>query len=156
MTLNIYVPSNEQNLKLFNRYFKFKYAGLTWMVTAYDTISTPGIIEFTAQEDYDCDHEDLLIQPIDPNPPVEDTTVPTIMGETFVRPLVTNVFEATEVISNAKWTISLVANKKDVSEVLIWESQDNILKVTWTSMVSGSYVISYGDLTKTVVVESLF
>lgn len=154
MTLNIYVPSNEQNLKLFNRYFKFKFAGLNWMVTAYDSISTPGIIEFTAQENYECDHDDLLIEPIDPNPPVEDTTAPTIIGDTFVRPLVTQVFEAT--ITGATWSIQLPSEKQKVSDVLTWETQDNIIKVTWTSMVSGSYIITYGDLTKTVVVESLF
>ena len=156
MTLNIYAALNEQTKKLFNRYFKFKFAGLTWMVTAYDTVSTPGIIEFTAQEDYDCDSEDLLIEPIDPNPPVEDATAPTIVGETFVRPLVTYEFEATCNIAGQKWTIALQSDKLKVADALTWEVAENKIRVTWTAMVSGSYVITYGDLTKTVVVESLF
>ena len=155
MTLNIYVPSNEQNLKLFNRYFKFKYAGLTWMVTAYDSISTPGIIEFTAQEDYNCDHEDLLIEPIDPNPPVEETA-PQIIGDTFVKPLMKYAFEAIPLTVEYTWELSLENTKQNVKDVLSWEINDNIITVTWTAMVSGSYILRYGDLTKTVIVESLF
>ena len=30
------------------------------------------------------------------------------------------------------------------------------LKVTWTALLSGSYIIMRGDLEKTVLVESLF
>ena len=156
MTLQIYAPLNDITKKLFNRYFRFKFADLTWMVTAYDSISTPGIIEFTAQEDYDCDHEDLLIEPIDPNPPVTNTTAPQIVGETFVRPLITCEFIANPMIQGQSWSIALPSDKQNVSDVLSWESKDNVIKVTWSAMVSGSYIISYGDLTKTVVVESLF
>lgn len=156
MTLNIYVTLNEQTQRLFDRYFKFKYAGRYWMVTAFDHISTPGVLEFTAQEDYDCDHGDLLIEPIDPNPPVESATAPTIQGETFVRPLITSVFEATTEIQGQTWTVSLPSEKQSVKDVLEWTATGNVIKVTWTAMVSGSYVITYGDLTKTVVVESLF
>ena len=156
MTLNIYVPLNEQTQKLFNRYFRFKFAGLYWMVQAYDSISTPGIIEFTAKEDYDCEHEDLLIEPVDPNPPPTNLTAPVIEGDTFVRPLVTSEFKATQYIPTYSWSISLPTDKQKVEDVLTWESKDNTIKVTWTSMVSGSYIITYGDLTKTIVVESLF
>ena len=155
LTLNIYVSLNEQTKKLFDRYFRFKFGGRYWMVTAFDHISTPGILEFTAQEDYDCDGNDLLIEPVDPNPPVDNTTESYIQGETFVRPLVTNVFEATAVIAGQSWTVSLPTGKA-VADVLEWTATDNVIKVTWTAMVSGSYILTYGDLTKTVVVESLF
>lgn len=156
MTLNIYVSKNEQTLKLLNRYFKFKFSGLTWMVTAYDSISTPGIIEFTAEENYDCDYDELLITPIDPNPPIKDKKEPAIIGETFVRPLMTASFTLNTDAIDGKWELSLPSEKQKVDDVLDWTVEDSVLKVTWTSMVSGSYIITYGNLTKTIVVESLF
>lgn len=155
MTLNIYAALNEQTLKLFNRYFKFKFAGLTWMVTAYDSISTPGIIEFTAQEDYECNHEDLIIEVVDPNPEVTPED-PRIDGDTFTKPLITYVFEALPEILEYEWTIALENSKQKPEDVLTWEINGNKISVTWTAMVSGSYILQYGDLTKVVIVESLF
>lgn len=156
MSLHIYVPLNEQNKKLFKRYFRFKFADLYWQIQAYDSISTPGIIDFTAKEDYECDHEDLIIEPIDPNPPPESATAPIIEGDTFTRPLIVSEFRASQFIPTYSWSVSLPTDKQKVEDVLTWESQDNVIKVRWTSMVSGSYIISYGDLSKTIIVESLF
>ena len=43
---------------------------------------------------------------------------------------------------------------KDVLKYNVLE--DGSIDVTWTAMISGSYILHYGMLEKTIVVESLF
>lgn len=157
LTINAYVTSNEKTIKYFDRYQRFSFAGRYWKVTAPDSISTPGILEFTAEEDYDCDHEDLIIKTVDPNPPPQEYEN-SIIGETFVNPLESTIFSTRFMMNNEiKWQVKLPNENKDVDDVLEWEVlEDNSIKVTWTAMVSGSYVITRGDLTKTIIVQSLF
>ena len=81
-----------------------------------------------------------------------------IIGESFVKPLQTAVYSINQVIPDTEWRVYLPSDNKDVEDVLTWtisEDQTNI-SVTWTHMVSGSYEIAYGDLKKTIIVESLF
>lgn len=156
LTLSVYVPLNDKTVKQFDRYQRFAFAGRYWRVTAPDNISTPGILEFSAEEDYDCDHEDLIIEVVDPNPPVEETEN-MIIGETFVKPLGSYTYIVKNIIYDANWEVSLPSDNKDVEDVLEYEIlEDGSLKVTWTAMVSGSFVIKYGDLERTIIVQSLF
>lgn len=156
LTLNVYVTLNEQTRRAFTRYNHFKFMGMNWRINTFDQISTPNILEFTAQEDYECDHQDLIIETLDPNPPVS-AMEPSIEGETFVMPLSTVEFSAINVPDGGKWTVLLPSElNKDVSDVLSWETDGNKIRVTWTAMVSGSYIIQFGDIKKTVVVQSLF
>ena len=55
-----------------------------------------------------------------------------------------------------EWSINLDSENKDIKDVLTWTINSNKITVQWTAMVSGSFVIHYGPLTKNVVVESLF
>ena len=156
LTINAYVAKTDKTMKLFERYQKFSFAGRYWKVTAPDSISTPGILEFTAEEDYDCDHEDLIIKEVDPNPPMPDFEN-VIEGETFVKPLSTMTYTPRYTLENTKWEIRLPSENKDIEDVLEYEVlEDNSLRVTWTAMVSGSYEIQYGPLEKTIIVQSLF
>lgn len=156
LTINAYVANTEKTVKYFDRYQKFQFAGRYWKVTAPDSISTPGILEFTAQEDYDCDYADLIVKVVDPNPEVAEFEN-AIEGETFVTPLSTYTYSVKKFIYDATWSISLPSENKDIDDVLEWEVlEDNSIRVTWTAMVSGSYIISYGDLTRTIIVQSLF
>lgn len=156
LTLNVYVSLNDKTVKWFDRYQRFAFAGRYWRVTALDNISTPGILEFSAEEDYDCDHKDLIIEIVDPNPPVEETEN-MIIGEIFVKPLGSYTYTVKNIIYDANWEVSLPSNNKDVEDVLEYEIlEDGSLKVTWTAMVSGSFVIKYGDLERTIIVQSLF
>ena len=156
LSLNIYMPLTENNLKHFDRYQRFYFSNRYWMVQAIDDISTPGILEINAEEDYKCDHEDLIVKVVDPNPPIDDYQN-DIIGETFVYPLSSNIYKVKQEIFGAEWQVSLPSQNKDIDDVLTWEITPNgELKVTWDAMVSGSYVITYGDLTKTIIVQSLF
>lgn len=156
MTLQLYIPKTEQNMRLFERYVTFEFGGRFWQVTAPDTISTPGIIEIPAVEDYECHHSDLLVEVVDPNPPTTEYE-DTIEGETFVKPLEQSIYTVTSYNSNLNWIVELSSDNKDVEDIVEWEiREDGSIAVTWTSMVSGSYILKYGDLEKTIIVQSLF
>ena len=143
-------------MKLFERYQRFSFAGRYWKLTAPDSISTPGILEFTAEEDYDCNHDELIVEITNPNPPVEEFQN-DIIGETFVYPLSSTIYSVKEAIYDATWSVILPSENKDIDDVLEYEIlDDGNLKVTWTAMVSGSFEIHYGDLVRTVIVQSLF
>lgn len=156
MTLQLYIPKTEQNMRLFERYVTFEFGGRFWQVTAPDTISTPGIIEIPAVEDYECHHSDLLVEVVDPNPPVEEYE-DTIEGETFVKPLEQSIYTVTSYNPNLNWIVALASDNKDVEDTVEWEiREDGSIAVTWISMVSGSYILKYGALEKTIIVQSLF
>jgi hypothetical protein len=139
-------------MRLFKRYTTFEFGGLFWQVTAPDTINTPGIIEITAVEDYECHHSDLLVEVVDPNPPVEEHEA-TIEGETFVKPLEQSIYTVTNYNPEIKWIVELSSDNKDVEDTVEWEiREDGSIAVTWISMVSGSYVLKYGELEKTIIV----
>ena len=156
LTINAYVTKNDKTVKYFDRYQRFAFAGRYWKVTAPDSISTPGILEFTAEEDYDCKHDDLIVEIVDPNPPVEEF-VNNIIGETFIYPLSSMIYSTTYPINGATWSVKLTNENKDIDDVLEYEIlDDGNIKITWTAMVSGSFEIHYGDLTRTIIVQSLF
>lgn len=155
-SLEIYMPNTEQNRKLFDRYMRFAFAGKYWQVQVQDNISTPGIIKIAVLEDYNCKGDELLVEVVNPNPDQEPDEY-QITGETFVKPLTKQNYQA---IAPKKftWSITLPAsNQKELADVLEYQVlDDGSLDVTWTAMVSGSYIVHYGMLEKTVVVESLF
>ena len=155
-SLEIYMPNTEQNSKLFDRYMRFTFAGKYWQVQVQDNISTPGIIKIAVLEDYNCKGDELLVEVVNPNPDQEPDEY-QITGETFVKPLTKQNYQA---IAPKKfsWSITLPAsNQKELADVLEYQVlDDGSLDVIWTAMVSGSYIVHYGMLEKTVVVESLF
>ena len=156
LTINAYVTKNDKTVKYFDRYQRFAFAGRYWKVAAPDSISTPGILEFTAEEDYDCKHDDLIVEIVDPNPPVKEF-VNNILGETFIYPLSSMIYSTTYPINGATWSVKLTNENKDIDDVLEYEIlDDGNIKITWTAMVSGSFEIHYGDLTRTIIVQSLF
>lgn len=156
LTINAYVAKTDKTIKFFDRYQRFSFAGRYWKVTAPDSISTPGILEFTAEEDYDCNHEDLIVEIVDPNPPVEEDEN-DIIGETFIYPLNTAIYTVKYPDNNIIWDVKLTNENKDIDDVLEYEIlNDGSLKITWTAMISGSFEIHYGNLTRTIIVQSLF
>ena len=160
-SLNILMPQNEETLKYFKRYQKFYLqndaAGadqICWRVTAIDWISTPGILEVNAIEYYANETEDdldngivggLIVEPENPNEEIIETT---IVGETFIKPKKTyeyiyNGSEEGQWFVDAKYPIDL-------------EIDGKIARLKWNSTYSGQFNLFYGELDKTIVVESLF
>lgn len=160
-TLNMYIPKNEDNLKKFVRYSKFYLQDndVCWKTTTVDSISTPGIIELTAIEDYSNIFEDdvenaivdgLKTIPIDPNP-----TELLIEGETFIKVKKEYTYFYRGNIAGT-WLVD--NNIPVVLEPYITEEGFRAVKLKWTSSYSGQFDLYYsgGSLKKTIVVESLF
>lgn len=156
LSLNIYLPNTQQNQALFERYCRFTFAGRTWMIQAQDSISTPGILEIAAEEDYNCFHDDLIEVVQDPNDAPVSDTAPQIIGETFIKPLAKVTYQANVIIPGYSWSIILPSDKRDVKDVLQWTTDGASITITWIAMVSGEFTLQYGPLEKTIVVESLF
>ena len=156
MTLDIYMTDTEENRRTFKRYSNFEFDGLFWKVQTFDYISTPGILEIVAEEDYDCKHGETIVEVIDPNPEKSEEEN-DILGPSFVKPIQNVSYTFKYKIPGAEWLITLPASKnKEVEDVIDYTVEDDVIKITWTAMMSGSYIIHYGDLEKTVIVESLF
>lgn len=155
-TLDIYMKLTEQNRRLFARYKRFFFFGEWWEVQSPDQISTPGVLEVIAIETAHCDHEDLLVQPIEEHPEIEEQI--KIEGDSFIKPLTTHTYKVNLYNSAISWKVQFVAEKnKDIDDFVQYKTlEDGTLSLKWTSTVTGTFVIIYGQYEKTVVVESLF
>lgn len=159
-SLNILMPANEYTLKQFQRYSKFYLQSINgsiqqvcWRVEATDSISVPGILEITAVEYFANEVEDdidngvvggLVVETLNPNP---ESIEQTIKGETFIKPK--KVYEYSFIgTSKGEWKVD-----KDGIQI---EPNGKKVQIKWLSNYSGQFDLSYGDFTKTVVVESLF
>lgn len=155
LTLDIYMADTEENRRTFERYKRFEFDDRYWKVQVCDFISTPGVYEIQAEEDYEC-HNDEMFMTVDESlePVPEDEN--EILGDTHVKPLEEHYYYM-KFAEDGEWNISLPASKnKEIDDVLTYKVIGNRIKVTWTDMRSGSYIITYGDYEKTILVESLF
>ena len=163
-SLNILMPLNDETVKYFKRYSKFYLQNdhpsaeqVCWRVEAIDWISTPGILEVAAVEYYANKTEDdiengivggLIVKPENPNPPVVEET---ILGETFIKPKKQYIFTFSGE-RDANWSI----DKKYPVVFEVDENDPQKIILKWNSSYSGQFDLCYGDIVKTIVVESLF
>lgn len=158
-SLHILLPANQNNLDYFNRYKKFYLKEdnkkICWRVEAIDWISTPGILEINAVEYYSNEFEDdiangiaggLIVKEENPN---NEEIEELIQGDTFIKPK--GIYQY-EYVGNeiSSWQID---SSYPIKYKII---DDRTIKIRWTAGYSGQFEIKYGDLTKTIVVESLF
>lgn len=166
-SLHFYLPRTEAALKYFRRYSKFYLQGtdpgspiVCWRVEATDWISTPGILEITAVEYFINITEDdvenglvgsLKVKPLNPN--TEDVEA-AIIGETFIKPNKTYNYEykGPQLPSNTQWR----TDKKYPVDIKVDSTDRRKITLKWFSSYSGQMTLSYGDYTKTIVIESLF
>lgn len=157
LSLNLYLPLNEDTKNYFKRYSRFYLQNddTCWRVEAIDWISTPGILEVAAVEYYSNEFEDdvengvvdgLIEEIPDPNIGTEK-----ILGETFIKIKKSYVYKFDGNIGaiwnvDEKYPITLVIDKDDPRTVVL----------TWEGSFSGQFELRYGKYSKTIVVESLF
>ena len=154
------MPQNEETLKYFKRYSKFylqnKYGTdpICWRVEAIDWISMPGVLEINAVEYYSNTGEDdvqtgivggLIVEEINPNP---ESIEQTIVGETFIKPKKEYTYTYTG-LRAYNWRI-------DEKYPIVYTINDKTITLKWTSSYSGQFILRYGNINKTIVVESLF
>ena len=155
LTLDIYMVDSEENRRTFERYKRFEFDGRYWKVNAPDFISTPGVFEIQAQEDYECADDEMFIRVEEPEPVPED--VNEIIGDSSIKPTEEHYYRMKFDDPNGEWSITLPASKnKEIEDVLDWKVIGNRIKITWTMLRSGSFILHHGEYEKTVNVESLF
>ena len=158
LSLNLYLPLNEDTKNYFKRYSKFYLQNddTCWRVEALDWISTPGILEVAAVEYYANEFEDdvengivdgLIEEIHDPN--IADSK---IIGDTFIKIKQPTVFKF-DGNTGAIWEV----DKKYPVILDIDKDDPRIVVVTWDGSFSGQFELRYGQYaSKTIVVESLF
>ena len=163
-SLNILMPKNEATLKYFRRYAKFYLQNniegaekICWRVEAIDWLSTPGILEINATEYYANKDEDnieegiiggLILEPENPNKPEIERA---IVGDTFIKPKKTyeykyNGSENFDWFVEKKYPVVIEEDPLDPKHIFL----------KWNNTYSGQFDLLYGELSKTIVVESLF
>ena len=158
LSLNLFMPLNEDTKNYFKRYSKFylKNDNTCWRVEAIDWISTPGILEIAAVEYYANEFEDdvengivdgLIEEIKDPNVNTEIG----IVGETFIKVKKPYQYKFTGYESH-RWELG----SKCPVQVDIDPNDPRNVTITWTQGYSGQFDLYYGDYKKTIVVESLF
>ena len=159
-SVNILLPANKFNLDYFNRYSKFYFLEddkkICWRVEAIDWISTPGILQVNAVEYYSNEFQDdiengvaggLIMKEENPNTGRIENL---LQGETFIKPKGVYEYKYTG-LSVSTWEID--THKYPIKYEIV---DDRTIKIQWTAGYSGQFEIAYGDLKKTIVVESLF
>lgn len=156
LTLDIYMTDTEQNRRTFERYKRFEFEGRFWKVQAPDFISTSGVYEIQAEEDYECHEDEMFITANEQIEPVPED-VNEILGDTHIKPTEPHYYYMKLTDDIGEWSITLPASKnKEVDDVLEYKVVGNRFKVTWTDMRSGQFIIHNGNYEKTIIVESLF
>ena len=158
------MPSTKETLEYFRRYAKFYLQNniegsekICWRVEAIDWLSTPGILEINATEYYANKDEDnieegivggLILEPENPNKPEIERA---IVGDTFIKPKKTYEYKYNG-LENFDWFVE--KKYPVVIEEDPLDSKHIFLK--WNNTYSGQFDLLYGELRKTIVVESLF
>lgn len=155
-SLNIMLPKTEDTVQYFKRYSKFYLRGILdtdsmicWRVEGFDTISTPGILEITAVEYYSNEFEDDIEQGIAGGLIVKPIEVESkIKGEGFIKPRLeyTFTYEGEE---ESSWNF-------DAALPIKASTDGKTITLSWEKGYKGQFDLSYGNVTRAIVVESLF
>ena len=155
-SLNIMLPKTEDTVEYFKRYSKFYLRGILdtdsmicWRVEAFDTISTPGILEITAVEYYSNEFEDDIEQGIAGGLVAKPIEVESkIKGEGFIKPRLeyTFTYEGEE---ESSWSF-------DAALPIKASIDGKTITLSWEKGYKGQFDLSYGNTTRAIVVESLF
>ena len=155
-SLNIMLPKTEDTVKYFKRYSKFYLRGILdtdsmicWRVEAFDSISTPGILEITAVEYYSNEFEDDIEQGIAGGLVAKPIEVESkIKGEGFIKPRLeyTFTYDGEE---ESSWSF-------DAALPIKASIDGKTITLSWEKGYKGQFDLSYGNVTRAIVVESLF
>lgn len=143
-TVRIQIPDNEINSSLFKIDTCIQIKGFTYKIKNVDNISTNGLIILHTERDFD-NNPTLFVEK---NEPENDNTY--IVGPSEIVPLE----EVTYTINgdiDGTWAVSENIN------ILKTINSDNSLTISWTNpRKRKDFIISYGEYSKEIKVNSLF
>lgn len=155
-SLSILMPCNDDTFEYFQRYAKFylqdSKVRTCWQVEAVDAISTPGILEIIAKEDYSNPFVDDVANGVVDGliePPVDPTPETLIEGETFIKARREYVYTY-----NGNDIPNWEYNKK--LPIKIIAQSGNTITLSWDSNYRGQFDLECNGTLKTIVVDSLF
>lgn len=156
-SLNLLLPLTEDSKKYFTRYSKFYLQDddVCWRVEAVDWISTPGILEVIAVEYYANNSEDDIANGLAGGLIVKNVPENTerinrlITGDVFIKPKCFYTYTYTGLDRDGTWEI-------DDKLPIEYKINNNTITLKWTGSYSGQFDLKFKDLSKTIVVESLF
>ena len=167
-TLYLMLPATPEVLEYFRRYSKFYLnplkegdAPVCWSIDAIDTISTPGILEVAAVEDYIDNQQDDVEKGladiwVEELPKEEEN--PIIIGDIFIKPKKSYDYKYNGE-HNGIWKYD---TRLPINAII--SENEKVITLTWKTTYSGEFVLQYVDKKddtikygeKTIVVESLF
>ena len=145
----MYITKNEQTLEALHRFSIIKIDGKPWEVQVVNSVDADGIIKVMIKETFSNSILDENEKEEEENPEPIEPTKPYISGPATVYPYdsVTYTIESNEDIEGL-WTVS--NNKAKITSFT--NKSINIDIVTGRS---GSFILSFGDLTLPVTIQSL-
>lgn len=155
-SLYLVLPKTAENVEYFQRYSKFylqnlddKQNPICWQVEAVDSITSSGIIEIHATENFvnkdEDDVEQGIVGGLIEEKEIEDDSE-IIVGETFIKTKKQYIYTAT---GEGEWFI-------DSKYPVTYSIDGNKILLKWNVSYSGQFDLYFGKYKKTIVVESLF
>lgn len=143
----MYITKNEQTLEALHRFSIVKIDGKPWEVQVVNSVDADGIIKVMIKETFS--NSILDEKEVEEKPEPIEPMKPYINGPATVYPYdkVTYTIESDEDIEGA-WTI----NNNKVKIINFTDKSVNIDIVTGRS---GSFILSFGNLTLPVIIQSL-
>lgn len=138
----MYITKNEETLGFFHRFDKLEIQGNIWEVQAINEFYGDNIIKIAMKEYFNTNLPD----------PVSESTddgKSEILGDSVVYPYDTKVYEPTLPDIDAQWSIS------DSRVAEIKKSNTNQATIYFKTSKSGTVVLKYGDIEKTITIKSL-
>lgn len=151
-TLYIMLPKNDDTVEYFTRYSEFylKNSKICWKVQAIDDISMPGILEINAIEYYSNKDADDIDQGLVDEKLIIPQENSRIEGEAFIKPKRAYEYKAPEDYIGDCWQVI------PTNVPVVVKANNNTATITWTKSYIGEFKLCFGELEKTIVVESLF
>ena len=143
LNIQLLISNTEDNKNIFQRYSKFELEDKTWEVQSVNTIDLEGILIVYAQENYEIIEENNKEENT-------DTTEGVIKGKLNIKPLETVTYSILDNSITGAWTI------EENKPVTIINNNDREITVKWENMKSGEFIISFGEYSQKIIVDSLF
>ena len=147
-TLNVLIPNTEATEKYFQRYDKFSLGEIKgfWRVTGADFVSTPGIIQLIAKEEYNTtDEVEENIVPEEEITPPQDSSL-TITGEEKIRPMMSYTYTCD---TPEDWSIKSITPQA----IKVLTKNSNTIILQWREQSRGEFTIKKGSVEKTITVS---
>ena len=163
-TKQLFITKDEDTSVFFERFDRVKINGQPWEIQAYNENysmsngkKTGGIIRVALKETYTKTDEVLKARAAEEEERTEEE-IPTLIGPDVVAPYDVTRYRV-ENVASGTWTVAAAAGSKTIDQLVRSsvdpETNELIIEVISGKSYKPGFDISYGDLTKHVIIKSL-